>query len=214
MSSAGAPEVGEDHLLRTLDDLDRHYGEASPRSLTKEIAFVNDAYRALIAASPFVVIATAGPEGLDASPRGDPPGFVEVDEDGRTLFLPDRPGNNRVDSLRNIVRDPRVGLIFLVPGLGETLRVNGRAEISVDPTLLSRFSMNGKLPRSVIRVAVESVYFQCQKAIVRSRLWSAEAQVTKGALPSAGRMLAATDEAFDAGAYDREAPARMAQTIY
>lgn len=214
MTTAGTLEPPADHVLRTLNDLARHYGEANPRSLTKEIAYVNAPYRALIEASSFVILATAGPDGLDASPRGDPPGFVTVDEAGRTLFLPDRPGNNRVDSLRNIVSDPRVGLLFLVPGLGETLRVNGRATISVDPDLLSRFAMNGKQPRSVIRIEVESVYFQCQKAIVRSRLWSADAQAAKGALPSAGTMLAATDAAIDARTYDREAPARVAQTIY
>jgi PPOX class probable FMN-dependent enzyme len=136
------------------------YGESSPAALTKEVDYLHPHYRAMIAASPFVVIATSGPGGLDVSPRGDPVGFVAIKDD-RTLLIPDRRGNNRVDSLRNLITDPRIALLFLIPGVGETLRVNGRAEISIDPALLARFPMQGKLPRSVIVVHVETVYFQC-----------------------------------------------------
>lgn len=208
MSTAAGTVVASEAALSTL------YGEASPNALAKEIDHLNAPYRAFVAAAPFLVLSTVGPEGLDASPRGDPAGFVEVSHDGRTLLIPDRLGNNRIDSLRNIVRDDRVALLFLVPGVGETLRVNGRAEIVVGEELLSRFAMNGKAPRSLIRVRVEQAYFQCQKALVRSRLWKAEAQIERSSLPSAGEMLAATATGFDAPAYDRAYPERLAQTIY
>lgn len=208
MNADGARPVGSEAELADL------YGEASPNALAKEIDHLNAPYRAFVAAAPFLILSTVGPEGLDASPRGDPPGFVEVSPDGRTLLIPDRLGNNRIDSLRNIVRDDRVALLFLVPGVGETLRVNGRATILAGPDLLARFAVNGKAPRSVVRVEVERAYFQCQKALVRSRLWKADAQVERAALPSAGAMLAATARDFDADAYDRAYPERLAQTIY
>ena len=134
------------------------YGAPSPAALTKEVDHLHKHYRAMIAASPFVVLATSGPGGLDATPRGDPAGFVAI-EDDRTLLIPDRRGNNRLDSLRNLLTDPRIALLFLIPGVGETLRVNGRAEISIDPALLARFPMQGKLPRSVIVVHVETGVF-------------------------------------------------------
>ncbi|RYF36731.1 MAG: pyridoxamine 5'-phosphate oxidase family protein, partial [Comamonadaceae bacterium] len=186
-------------------------GEASRR---KEVDHVHPAYRAMIEASPFCVLATSGPEGLDASPRGDPAGFVVV-EDEKTLLLPDRRGNNRIDSLRNLLADPRMALLFLIPGKGETLRVNGRAAISTDPALLARFAMEGKLPRSVLVVRVETVYFQCARAIHRSRLWTAATEGTAPAVPSAGAVLSAlTDAAIDGEQYDRELPARQRSTLY
>ncbi|MEO1292566.1 MAG: pyridoxamine 5'-phosphate oxidase family protein [Pseudomonadota bacterium] len=200
-------------VVRTVEALELLYGAPSQRSLTKEIDFVSDEYKALIEASPFVVIASVGPEGLDCSPRGDPPGFVSV-VDAKTLLLPDRRGNNRIDTLKNLVRDPRVSLLFMIPGVGETLRVNGTAEIVVEPALLARFAMGGKEPRSVLRIAVERVYFQCQKALVRSKLWSEESRVALASLPSAGDMLSALDQAFDGGAYDAGYPAHMKKTIY
>ena len=160
-----------------------------PIALTKEVDYLHPHYRAMIAASPFVVLATSGPGGLDVSPRGDPAGFVTI-EDDRTLLIPDRRGNNRVDSLRNLITDPRIALLFLIPGVGETLRVNGRAEISIDPALLARFPMQGKLPRSVIVVHVETVYFQCPKALVRSELWNPARHIERKSLPSTGTILA------------------------
>lgn len=204
----------DDHAVRELSELDALYGEAVPIARTKELDFISDHYGAFIEASPFMILATAGPEGLDCSPRGDPKGFVRI-ADRKTLMIPDRRGNNRIDSLRNIVRDPRVALLFLVPGVGETMRVNGRAHISTDPALLDGFAMEGKLPRSVIVVAVESIYPQCQKALVRSRLWDAGTQVPRADLPTAGQMMEAiTNGTFDGKAYDAAYPARMKETLY
>ena len=144
----------------------------------------------LIEKSPFAALATAGPEGLDCSPRGDLPGFVRI-HDEKTLMMPDRRGNNRVDSLRNIVRDPRVALLFLIPGIGETIRVVGRAALSIDPELIASFEVNGKAPTCVIVVTVEQVFYQCTKAIVRSKLWDPARHLDRKNLPTAGAILAA-----------------------
>jgi hypothetical protein len=183
-------------------------------SILKETDRIVPVYRALIEASPFAALATRGPEGLDCSPRGDGPGFVRIRDD-RTLLLPDRRGNNRIDSLRNIVRDPQVALLFLIPGLGETLRVNGRAAISVEPGLLESFSVDGKAPKSVLVIAVEAVYFQCARAIARSDLWNPHKHVARSALPSAGQILAALSRSgFDGEAYDRALPERQRATLY
>ena len=202
------------HLISDADTLQALYGAAGEASIKKEVDHVHPHYRAFIEAAPFAMLATAGPDGLDASPRGDPAGFVVV-EDEKTLLLPDRRGNNRIDSLRNILADPRVALLFLVPGVGEILRVNGAARISVDPTLLARFEMDGKLPRSVLVVDVHTVYFQCSRALLRSKLWDPQTQVPRSALPSAGRILSdLTAGTFDGVAYDRELPARVASTLY
>lgn len=200
-------------VLRTLADLEAVYGEPSRGSLAKEIDHLSPHYRAFVEHAPFVLVASTGPGGLDCSPRGDAPGFVSV-ADARTLLLPDRRGNNRVDTLRNVIADPRIALLFLVPGVGETLRVNGTAEIDVDPDLLASFAVDGKAPRSVLRVHVERVYFQCQKALVRSRLWEPESRIERSRLPSAGEILAALDREVDAAAYDAAYPERMRQTIY
>ncbi|MBV8614362.1 MAG: pyridoxamine 5'-phosphate oxidase family protein [Acetobacteraceae bacterium] len=194
--------------------LDALYGAPSEPALRKEVDHIHPHYRAFIDASPFVAVATSGPGGLDVSPRGDPAGFVVV-EDAHTLLLPDRRGNNRVDSLRNLVHDPRIALLFLIPGISETLRVNGRATISVDPALLERFPAQGKLPRSVIVVRAERVYFQCAKAIMRSELWNPERHIKRGALPSNGTILAdLTRGAIDGRIYDTGAPERLRQTMY
>ncbi|MNU38278.1 Pyridoxamine 5'-phosphate oxidase [compost metagenome] len=202
------------HLIADAHVLQALYGSSGEASLKKEVDHVHPHYRAFIEAAPFAVLATAGPGGLDASPRGDPAGFVTV-EDEKTLLLPDRRGNNRLDSLLNILADPRVAMLFLVPGVGETLRVNGTARISVDPALLSRFEMDGKLPRSVLVVDVQKVYFQCSRALLRSRLWDPEMQVPRSALPSVGRILSdLTAGTFDGAAYDRDLPARVAGTLY
>jgi PPOX class probable FMN-dependent enzyme len=202
------------HQITDLQALERLYGIPAAPSVRKEIDYLHPHYQAFIAAAPFVALATAGPGGLDVSPRGDPAGFVHV-EDERTLLLPDRRGNNRIDSLRNIISDARVALLFLIPGIGETLRVNGRAAISVDPALLERFAMEGKLPRSVLRIEVETVFFQCSRAILRSRLWDPAAQLDRTALPSAGTILKDLSGGEIGGKqYDDELPERLKTTMY
>lgn len=204
----------EPHLITDEGVLDALYGAPSEPALRKEVDYIAPVYRAFIEAAPFVALATAGPGGLDVSPRGDPPGFVAV-ADERTLLIPDRRGNNRIDSLRNLMHDPRLALLFLIPGVGETLRVNGRGAISIAPELLTRFPAQGKLPRSVIVVSVERVYYQCQKALVRSELWNPAKHLPRSALPSSGTILAAlTDGAVGGAAYDAAYPKRLRETIY
>ena len=201
------------HRITSTEQLDALYGPAVPRSITKELDHISDHYRAFIDAAPFVVIATVGPEGLDCSPRGDPAGFVRV-VDQHTVMIPDRRGNNRIDTLRNIVRDPRISLLFLIPGVNETLRINGRAELSTEPELCASFAMDEKLPKSVIVVRAERVYFQCPKALVRSHLWSAEAQIPRSALPTTGQIMQALDCEFDGADYDRNYAEHLKKTIY
>lgn len=201
-------------MLTTLEQLEAIYGQPHERALRKEIPFVNEDYRAFIEHAPFVVLATAGPEGLDCSPRGDAPGFVRI-VDERTLAIPDRLGNNRIDSLRNIVREPHLALLFVVPGVGETLRVNGRGRITDDPEWLESFAIDGKLPRTVLLVDIDAVYFQCSKALVRSKLWDPSRHVERSQLPSTGAILGRlSDPAFDAAAYDRDLPERVRATLY
>jgi hypothetical protein len=202
------------HEITSIEALEALYGQPSGGAVSKEVDYIHPHYRAFIEAAPFCILATVGPEGLDCTPRGDPPGFVTV-EDQHTLLMPDRRGNNRVDSLRNIVRDPRIALLFLIPGVGETLRVNGRAAISTDPELLDRFVMEGKPPRSVLRVTAECVYFQCPKALVRSHLWDASRHIPRSALPSAGTILKdITAGAVGGEAYDAAYPQRLKETMY
>lgn len=203
------------HLVHDEAALAAIYGESSTAAIAKEIDHIHPHYRAMIEASPFMVLATSGPEGLDCSPRGDPPGsFVQVLDD-KTLLIPDRRGNNRIDSLKNIIRDNRVALLFLIPGVGETLRVNGRASISIAPDLIERFPFRGTLPRTVIVVQTERVYFQCPKALVRSELWNPEKHVSRRALPSTGTILAdVTAGMINGEQYDIEYPERLRATIY
>jgi hypothetical protein len=206
--------VPDSHLIADLAALEALYGEPGEASILKETDRIVPVYRALIEAAPFAALATRGPEGLDCSPRGDGPGFVRV-RDEKTLLLPDRRGNNRIDSLRNILRDPHIALLFLIPGLGETLRVNGRAAISVEPALLESFSVDGKAPRSVLVITVEAVYFQCARAVVRSDLWNPQKHVARSTLPSAGQILAALSRnGFDGEAYDKALPERQQTTLY
>lgn len=201
-------------MIASVAELEALYGQPAEAATVKEVAVITPHYRAYIEASPFVSLATSGPEGLDCSPRGDRPGFVRV-HDERTLMLPDRRGNNRIDSLRNIVRDPRVALLFLIPGIGNTLRVNGRAHISVEPALLESFAVEEKAPRSVTVVAVDSVYFQCARALVRSALWNPAHHRDPKDLPSAGQILAAISKNKVGGeTYDREWPGRAAKTMW
>ncbi|MFZ0065823.1 MAG: pyridoxamine 5'-phosphate oxidase family protein [Pseudolabrys sp.] len=203
-----------DHLITTLEQLQSLYGEKMGTSVIKEIDHINDAYRSLIEAAPFVAVATSGPEGLDCSPKGDAAGFVRI-LDNKTLAIPDRPGNNRIDGFRNIVRDPRIALLFLIPGVGETLRVNGRAAISIDPELMQSFAVNSKLPRCVLIVHVESIYFHCSKAIVRSKLWDETTKIDRKSLPSTGTIIAELSQGKLGGEiYDREAPERIKAQLY
>lgn len=203
------------HQISTVEALEALYQPApAPASTVKVTDHITPHYAALIKASPFVALATVGPEGLDCSPRGDLPGFVRI-ADARTLMLPDRRGNNRIDSLRNIVRDPRVALLFLIPGSGTTFRVNGSAVLSADPSLLKSFAVDGKPPRTVTVVTVKEAYFQCARAIVRSGLWKMESQVASDGLPTPGAMLAAVTAGEVGGeAYDRAWPERAAKTMW
>ena len=206
---------GSNHVISTLAELEAVFPEeVYPPARVKETDRITKAYRVLIEASPFCVMATSGPGGLDTSPRGDPKGFVRVVDD-KTVILPDRRGNNRIDSLRNLVTDPRIALIFLIPGVSETVRVMGRATISTDPELCASFAMQGKAPRCVLVIAVEQVFFQCAKALVRSRLWDPSLHVERASLPTAGKILAEISGGKLGGEeHDRLAPERMKATIY
>lgn len=203
-----------EHLVTTLEQLEALYGQPYGPSLVKEIDHISPAYRKMIELAPFVAIATGGPEGLDCSPKGDAPGFVRILDD-KTLAIPDRPGNNRIDGMRNILRDPRIAVLFLIPGVGETLRVNGRASISIDPDLMASFAVNGKLPRSVLVVHIDSIFFHCSKAIVRSKLWDEATKIDRESLPSTGAIIAEVSAGkFGGETYDRDAPARIKAMLY
>ena len=203
-----------DHLITTIEQLEALYGKPYGPSVAKEIDHISPSYRKLIEAAPFVAIATGGPEGLDCSPKGDAAGFVRILDD-KTLAIPDRPGNNRLDGFRNILLDPRIAVLFLIPGIGETLRVNGRASISIDPDLMQSFAVNGKLPRSVLVVHIDTVFFHCSKAIVRSKLWDHATQIERKSLPSTGSIIAEVSQnKFGGEAYDKEAPERIKALLY
>ncbi|HZU89225.1 MAG TPA: MSMEG_1061 family FMN-dependent PPOX-type flavoprotein [Stellaceae bacterium] len=204
----------EHHILTTADELATCYARPSERVLKKELDHVDAPGRAFIAASPFLVLATGGSRGLDCSPKGDKPGFVQVSEDGRTLLIPDRRGNNRLDSLKNLVEDPRIGLIFFVPGANETYRVNGRARISVDPLLKRRFAVDGKEPTTIIVVAVEQAFQHCPKALVRSDLWRAGGGGRPKGVPTLGDFAAARTPGTDSAAYDADYARRMLNELY
>ena len=200
--------------ITSVEQLEALYGLPGEVSTVKEVDHITPQYRVFIETSPFAALATRGPQGLDCSPRGDKPGFIRIHDD-RTLLLPDRRGNNRVDSLRNVVRDPHVALLFLIPGSGTTLRVNGRAHLSVAPQLLQSFAVEEKAPRSVMVVAVDSVYFQCARAIVRSDLWNPAKHVDPKSLPTPGDILAACSENRVGGEdYDRAWPARAQRSLW
>jgi PPOX class probable FMN-dependent enzyme len=200
--------------ITSLDQLTALYDPPSERVLRKQRDRLDEHSRAFITASPFLILATCGPGGLDCSPRGDQPGFVAV-EDEKTVLLPDRRGNNRIDSLKNIVENPRVGLIFLVPGVHETFRVNGRARLRIDPELLFRFAVDGKAPKCVVEVTVEEAFVQCARALLRSDLWNPARQVPRDAVPSIGTILAAhTGGLVNAAEYDAEARENFPKTLY
>ena len=201
-------------MITTIEELESIYGQPGAASLVKETDFITAEYRALIEASPFVAVASVGPEGLDCTPRGDISGFVRV-EDEKTLMLPDRRGNNRIDTLKNIVRDPRVALLFVIPGSLTTFRVNGTAQISVDEDLLKSFEVDGKAPRSVLVIKVEAAYFQCGRAVIRSQMWDGSTHVDPEILPSVGDMIAAGSQGKEGGkAYDETWAKRADETLW
>lgn len=206
-------------IISSVEELEEHYGKPGATSLVKVSPVITDQYRALIEASPLCGLATVGPEGLDCSPRGDAlenglSGLVRI-RDERTLLMPDRRGNNRIDSLRNIVRDPRIALLFLIPGSGTTLRLNGTAQISVEPALLESFSVGGQRPRSVIIVSVVEIYFQCARAIARADLWNPEKHVDTTKLPTPGDILAAQSGGEVGGQpYDKAWPERAKTSMW
>lgn len=202
-------------IVTSIAQLEALYTPApGPASMEKVAHRMTPAYRRLVEASPFAALATVGPEGIDCSPRGDQPGFVRIHDD-TTLMMPDRRGNNRIDSLRNIVRDPRVAFLFFLPGSGTTFRANGRARLSIDPDLLESFAVEGKAPRSVIIMTTDELYFQCARAIVRSELWNPARHIDTATLPTPGEMLASmTDNQVGGPDYDRAWPERAKATMW
>jgi PPOX class probable FMN-dependent enzyme len=210
--------VPPDHQITDAAQLAALYGDPGEASIRKEVSYLHPAYRPLVEAAPFAALATVGPEGLDVSPRGDPAGFIHI-EDEHTLLLPDRRGNNRIDSLRNLIADPHCALLFLVPGMNETLRINGRGTISVEPALCARFAIDGKPARSVLVIRIDTVFFQCARALLRSRLWQPTSWRERSSLPSTGALLQALTQGqaqppIDGADYDRDLPARQAATLY
>jgi len=207
-------EALENPTLTAAEELTTLYARPLERVLWKEIDHVDAVGRAFIAASPFLVLATGSSQGLDCSPKGDRPGFVQVEDGGRTLLIPDRRGNNRIDSLKNLIEDPRIGLIFLVPGANETYRVNGRARISADPALKRRFAVDGKEPTTVIVVSVEQAFSHCPKALVRSDLWKAGSAGRPKDVPTLGDFAAARTPGTDSAVYDADYARRMPSELY
>lgn len=179
--------------MKTLElaDLDQIYRQPAKLVIDKSLGLIDKHGRSFIALSPFCVVSSAGPDGaIDVSPRGGERGFVHVSEDGKTLLLPDRPGNNRLDTIRNLLAGPgRIGVMFMIPGFDDVYRVNGKASASADPDLLGEFVEFGKVPRLVLAIAVEEAFFHCPKAIMRGRLWDAEAQVERSTLPSGAEII-------------------------
>jgi len=202
-------------IVTSVEQLEALYTPAPGAASTEKVTNrMTAAYRRLVEASPFAALATVGPEGIDCSPRGDQPGFVRIHDD-QTLMMPDRRGNNRIDSLRNIVRDPRCAFLFLLPGSGTTFRANGRAHLSIDPALLASFAVEGKAPRSVIVMAIDELYFQCARAIVRSELWNPAKHLDPKSLPTPGEILASmTNNTVGGESYDKAWPERAKSTMW
>jgi hypothetical protein len=207
-------ELDLNHVVRDVDALTALYAEPLERSVRKQRDRLDEHSRAFIAASPLLLMGTQGAGIADNSPRGDVPGFVKV-FDEHTLLIPDRRGNNRLDSLKNIIRNPAVGLIFIVPGIKETFRVNGEAVISRDPALLEPFTMQGNAPRTVLVVTVKEAYIHCSRALLRADLWNPAKFAGADAVPSFGTIMAAHTCGFvDAEALDEENRVRVPQTLY
>ncbi|HEY8644939.1 MAG TPA: pyridoxamine 5'-phosphate oxidase family protein [Gaiellaceae bacterium] len=204
--SVAGRTIGNESELREV------IGSPSELVASKIADRLNDLTRQFVERSPFVCVATARPDGgLDVSPRGDPAGFVRI-LDERTLLLPDRPGNKLADTLTNLLTDDRIALLFLIPGVGDSFRVNGRATIVQDDELLTESAVDGKVPKLGIVVAVEEAYTQCSKALIRSDLWNPEHHVDRSELPSSGEIMrAVADPEFDAEKYDRDRAERYAR---
>ena len=200
--------------VTSADGLAALYEQPTECLATKDLDYVNAAGRAFISASPFLVLATGSQQGLDCSPKGDRPGFVEVADDGRTLFIPDRRGNNRIDGLKNITEDPRIALIFFVPGANETYRVSGRARISADADLKRRFAVNGKEPATVTVVTVEQAFQHCPKALMRSNLWKAGSGGRPQSVPTLGDFAAARTPSIDGAAFDEALKEQFPKELY
>jgi hypothetical protein len=204
-----------DHIMRTEDQLRAVYGHAKGRAAEKAIQRLDRHCRHFISLSPFLVLSSAGADGTaDVSPKGDPPGFVHVIDDA-TIAIPDRPGNNRIDSLVNIVRNPNIACIFMIPGVRETLRVNGRAEISTDPELLDRMKVRERPPIAAIVIHVEQTFLHCAKAIIRSKIWDEDSKVDRGMLPSLSRMIAdQLDQQIDEAAAEKQLEQAYRDRLY
>lgn len=214
MNDVTSPPASPADAVTTVEALEAIYDVPSTLVSEKETRVITPLQARYIEEAPLVILATSGPGGLDCSPRGDPAGFVRI-VDERTLQMPDRRGNNRLDSLRNIVVDPRVGLLFVIPGLGTTLRVNGTAVLRTDPELLASFAMDGRPPRTVLEIAVAAVYTQCPKAFIRGRVWDPQLFRRPEELPTVGAIMhQITQGSFDGNAYDAGYPELIRQTIY
>jgi len=196
------------YTVTSVDDLGKIYAKPLPHVANKETDHITEVGRAFIAASPFLVLATSNGTSIDCSPKGDAPGFVQLLDD-RTLLIPDRPGNNRIDGMKNLLVNPKVGIIFMVPGANETYRVTGSARISTDPGLLKRFEVDGKAPRVVVVVTVEEAFNHCPKAFVRAKLWDRAARPSSA--PSHGDFAAARDGKD--GAYAKDYNEKYAERL-
>ncbi|OED39872.1 pyridoxamine 5'-phosphate oxidase [Chromatiales bacterium (ex Bugula neritina AB1)] len=189
--------------IKSIEELERLYDAAVPTSLEKVAAQLTPLYRRWIEVSRFVVVSTVGPEGTDASPRGDIEPVVHI-ADAKTIWLPDWRGNNRIDTLRNIVRDGRISLMFMVPGCNNVVRINGRALLTADAETLAHFERKGKQPKTVTVISIDEIYFQCAKALMRSTLWSSDDE--SALVPSAGDFIKEFKAGFDGTAYDADYP--------
>ena len=198
--------------IRAETELRELIGMPSEVVVSKIVDHLNPLTRRFIEASPFLCVATSAPDGrCDVSPRGDPAGFVRILDD-RTLLIPDRPGNRIADTLRNILANPHVGLVFLIPGVGDSFRVNGRASVIDDTELLAASAIDGRAPRLGILIEIEEAYTQCSKALIRSDLWNPEHHIDRSELPSSGEILRSLrDDDFDAERYDSERAERYAR---
>ena len=200
--------------INDLSDLEGLYGETSERARHKVRPALDVHCRNFIALSPFLLISSASADGrADISPKGDPPGFVKVVDD-KTLLIPDRPGNNRLDGMKNILENPHVGLIFMIPGVNETLRINGRARIITGGSRLHSQAVKGKIPKTGLLVEVDEAFLHCPKALVRSRLWDQAAQIERSRLPSMSQMMADQIEGVEAGQADRDIAGHPRENLY
>ena len=201
------------HRITTVQQLESLYGTPQATSLGKEMTHISPEYQRLMEHSPFFAIASQSQRGLDVSPRGDAAGFVRV-VDAQTIAIPDRRGNNRIDTLRNIVAHPQVALLFLIPGLELTLRYNGRAHLSTDTELLETFAVDAKLPVCAIVVELDVLFFQCARALKRAKLWNPDVRIDPKTLPSTGQLAKAAMQDFDANGYDAILEQRQRSTLY